>query len=459
MNAVIFYHPARFAAAAPVPNRRHFALVTLLLILVVIYGSIVPLHLHRQSFADALERFRTVLAEPIALKSRSDWLANFLLQLPLGFFLMASICCDRPYFAAPALLVTVVSCIALAGFVEFAQLYFPPRVSSINDIAAQTIGGTAGALGWVLAGQRLTDLTRRLWSDIGSRSTAVPLLGVYLFIVLIVQTLPFDFTLSPVEIYHKYKEGRVYLRPFTTAGASGFELVNKHFWNVVLFAPVGVLAAFLPEWISRSGRRVFLLGVLAAAAIEFAQLLAFSRYFDATDILTGSFSVLIAWSVGRNIQTDSSRRDEKTHLQGLLLLGCLAALVYMEWQPFDFSLSLSEARYRLHRVSLLPFLDYLGGNYINALDDVLHKILLYAPLGALLAPAVPASKATVLFRWSLAVAVAVVIETGQLFLPTRYSSISDVIVAGLASALTMFFVLRARALAPLSQRSVCEFSR
>ncbi len=460
MNADASYYPAATVAGTTMPNRRHYALLTLLLTVVIVYGSIVPLRVHRQTFAVALERFGAVLNEPIALKSRSDWLANFLLQLPFGFFLMAAICCDRPYFAAPALPVTIVSCVALAGFVEFAQLYFPPRVSSINDIAAQAIGGTAGALGWLLAGQRLTDLTRRLWSDIGSRSTAVPLLGVYLFIVLIVQTLPFDFTLSPVEIYHKYKEGRVYLRPFTAAGVDGFELVNKHFWNVALFAPVGVLAAFLPEWISRNGRRVFLLGLIAAAAIEFAQLLAFSRYFDATDILTGSVSVLIAWLVGRAFQPDGSRnRAGKPDLRGLLLLGCLAALVYMEWQPFDFSPSLSEARNRLHRVSLLPFLDYLGGNYINALDDVLHKILLYAPLGALLAPAVPASKTRILFRWSLAVAVAVALETGQLFLPTRYSSISDVIVAGLASALTMNFVLRARALAPLPQRSVCEFSR
>lgn len=445
-------------ANLPAPNRRHYTLAVLLFAAIIIYGSIVPLHWSRQTLAEAVERFRLVLAEPIVLKSRSDWLANFLLQLPFGFFLMAAICCDRSYFAAPALPVTIVSCVVLAGFVEFAQLYFPPRVASLNDIAAQTLGGTAGAFGWLMAGQRLTDLTRRLWSDFGSRSTAVPLLGVYLFIVLIVQTLPFDFTLSPVEIYHKYKEGRVFLRPFTAAGAGGFELVNKHFWNVVLFAPVGVLAAYLPDRIGRKGWRVLVLGLVAASTIEFAQLLAFSRYFDVTDILTGSVAVYLAWFVSRAFQPDGSKsRAGKLDLRGLLLLGSLVALIFMEWQPFDFVLSLAQARQSLHNVSLLPFVDYLQGNYIHALDDALHKILLYLPLGALLAPSVPATKATILFRWSLAITIALVLETGQLFLPTRYASVSDVIVGGLSAGLAIFFVLRARGLALMSQRSVCEF--
>ena len=130
-------------------------------------------------------------------------------------------------------------------------------------------------------------------------------------------------------------------------------------------------------------------------------------------------------------------------LRMLLMTVCIAALIYMEWQPFDFDPSLSQAKLNLRKVSLIPFLDYLGDNYIGALDDVLHKILLYAPLGVFLAPAAPASRSTVLFRWSLAIAVAVVMETGQLFLPTRYSSISDVIVAGCASGTALLFAVRA----------------
>lgn len=451
--------PSRFA---PAPNRRHYALATLLLAAFVIYGSIVPLHLQRQTFDQAIERFREVLAQPIVLKSRSDWLANFLLLLPFGFFLMAAICCDRPHFSAPALPVTIVSCLVLAAFVEFAQLYFPPRTSSINDIVAQTIGGTTGALFWLARGQRLTTTARRLWNDFGARGTAALLLPLYLFAVLILQTLPFDFNLSPVEIYHKYKEGRVHLRPFAAFGVDPFETANKHFWNLALFAPVGLLLAHLPGRLSRGGWLVLAFGLLAAGTIEAAQLLAFSRYFDTTDILTGAAAIWVAWyavQIHRRLRLAPSG---EWIVGGSLILVSLAVLIFMEWQPFNFHPSLSEARRRLHQVDLLPFVEYFRGHYLFALDDCVHKILMYGALGGFLAVSAPPSSEAFWFRWSLAVVVAVVMEAGQLFLPTRTPSITDVLIGGVSAGLAMSLVRRARVLtepARLPQRSIREFSR
>lgn len=423
------------------PNRRHFAVLALLFAAFVVYGSVAPLRLHRMPFAEAVERFRLVLAQPISVKSRSDWLANFLLLAPFGFLLMGTLCCDRSRrITVSAIPLVVAACIALAVFVEFAQLYFPPRVSSINDIAAQTVGGASGALLWLLGGQRLTANARRLWSDFGSRSTAHLLLPMYLFILLIVQTVPFDFTLSPVEVYHKYKEGRVQLVPFAASGLGGFELADKYFWNAALFVPVGLLLANLPGRTSRSRALVLLLGLSAAAAIELAQLLALSRYFDSTDILIGGAAVLAAWVAVQRFAGQLGRPG----LRAVLLVACLAVLIFMEWQPFDFTLSLSQARSRLHQVALLPFLDYLRGNYLNSLDDGIHKALLFAPLGALLTPFFPASKTAILFRWSLAVFVAVALEVGQLFLPTRYASVTDVLIGAAASGIALLLTCRFR---------------
>lgn len=417
-----------FVPASPAPNRRHYAVLTLLFAAFAIYGSIAPLRLHVLPLAEAVGRFRLVLAQPLAMPSRSDWLANFLLLLPFGFCLMAAICCDRPYFAAPAFPVTVGACLALAAFVEFAQLFFPPRVSSINDIVAQGVGGTAGALFWLLRGQRLTVNARQLWNDFGLRGTAHLLLPLYLFVLLLVQTLPFDFTLSPVELYHKYKQGHIHLLPFTSP-VGGFELTDKHFWNIALFAPVGLLLAHLPGRAQRSGAFVAVAGVSAAAAIEFAQLLAVSRYFDTTDILTGTAAVLAAWYVARRFAGQMRRAE----VRAILMAACLVVLIFMEWQPFEFVPSLSSAQLRLHQVALLPFVDYLGGDYINSLDDGIHKMLLFATLGVLLALPSPASRAAFALRWSLAIIAAVVLEAGQLFLPSRYPSITDVLVAATSS--------------------------
>jgi len=422
-------------SAPPAPNRRHYAVLAMLFAAFAIYGSVTPLRLHPMLFDEAIERFRLVLVQPLAVPSRSDWLANFLLLLPFGFCLMAAICCDHPYFGAPAFLVTVVACLALAVSVEFAQLFFPPRVSSINDIAAQSCGGTTGALLWLLRGQRLTANARCLWNDFGSRSTAHLLLSLYLFVLLLVQTLPFDFTLSPVELYHKYKQGRVHFLPFTSS-VGGFELTDKHFWNIVLFAPVGMLLARQTGRIQRSVTLVFLVGLSAAAAIEFAQLLTFSRFFDTTDIITGTTSVLAAWYIVRRF----AGQINKVEVRAVLIAACLAVLIFMEWQPFNFVLSLSEARLRLHQVTWLPFVDYLVGDYINSLDDGIHKMFLFATLGVLLMPSKSASRAILYLRWSVAVAVTIVLEMGQLLLPTRYAGITDVLVGSAAAWVGLFVV-------------------
>jgi VanZ family protein len=429
-----------FISANSAPNRRHFAVLALLFAAVAIYGSLAPLRFHPLPLAQAVECFRLVLAHPIAVQSRSDWLANSLLQLPFGFCLMAAICCDRPlFFAAPALLVTLIACLALAGFVEFAQLYFPPRVCSINDIVAQELGGATGAFLWLIRGQRLTANARRLWSDFGSRSTAHLLLPLYLFFLLVIQALPFDFTLSPVEIYHKYKIGRIHLSPFADSGVGSFELANKHFWNIALFAPVGLLLAHLPGLVGRNAAIVFVLGFTIAVAIEFIQLLAWSRYYDTTDILTGTASVFVGWFAARRY----AGLLDKPGLRAVLLACCVAVLIFMEWQPFDFVLSLSRASQRFHAISLVPFAEYLQGqNYLNALDDCVHKILLFGTLGAALTPHSSASRATFLFRWSLAIALAAVLEAGQVFLPSRHASVTDVLIASASSGFGMFVVHR-----------------
>jgi glycopeptide antibiotics resistance protein len=219
-----------------------------------------------------------------------------------------------------------------------------------------------------------------------------------------------------------------------------------------LFVPVGLLLAHLPGRMSRSGALAFLFGLTVAAAIEMAQLVALSRYFDSTDILTGGAAVFAAWFAVRRFADQMERPAFRT----VLLAACLAAMIFIEWQPFDFTPSLSQALSRLHQVSLLPFLDYLRGNYLNSLDDGIHKVLLFAPLGVFLAPTFPASRGTILVRWSLAISVAVVLEVGQLFLPTRYASLTDVLIGAAASGIALFLTCRYRN--KLNRKTVIRFS-
>lgn len=427
-------------------GRGQYAGLALLFLGFAVYGSLVPFHLRRLPFDEAARLFRAVLAQPITVSSRSDWIANILLFFPLGFLLMGMGCCDQPRLGMVTFSPVVLLCVVLSGTIEFIQLYFPPRVSSINDIAAESLGGTLGALIWLLGGQQLTIYARRTWTVFGSRGTAGLLLPGYLAVLSTVMALPFDFTIRPAELWHKYKEGRVHLTPFASTGVSAFELADKHFWNAACFAPLGVLLSHLSGPIWRSGRswsRVLGLGLLVAGAVEFLQLFVVSRFCDVTDVLTGGPAVLAGWAIVLVHRRLCPSPSAATVLRWSLLAAWLGVLIFMEWQPFNFALNSAAARQRLHHVSLLPFLDYYQGNYLHGLDEAVHKTLLFVPLGALLAPPVPASRGAILFRWSLAVAVAVVLEAGQLFLPTRYASVSDVLMGAVTAGFGMFLVCHA----------------
>jgi glycopeptide antibiotics resistance protein len=170
------------------------------------------------------------------------------------------------------------------------------------------------------------------------------------------------------------------------------------------------------------------------------KLLVVSRSVDATTIVTGSLAVLAGWALAltlrqRRIAAGLSGQERHQapsppqRVLGLLLLAWLAAALFLAWQPFDFmpNAPLTE---RLRHVPLVPFVDYYQGNYWNSFDQFVHKTLLFAPLGALVALTLrrASPRQTGILVVAAAAIVATVLEAGQLFLPTRYASITDIIV-------------------------------
>ena len=159
-----------------------------------------------------------------------------LLFVPIGFTLMAAAGVDRRWWIGLSVLLLVLpTCAAASTAIEFSQLYFPPRVSSLNDIVAQTIGTGIGVLGWLAAGQQLTVYLRNIWISLGTRGVSARLLPAYLAFLFFVHMMPFDLTLSPAEIYHKYRAGRVHLFPFDFGSVTWSALLIKQVWNVFYF--------------------------------------------------------------------------------------------------------------------------------------------------------------------------------------------------------------------------------
>ena len=419
----------------PILTRRHYAWLSLGLAIFVVYGSLVPFHYQPQSLAEGLARFQDVCDTPVRIESRSDWLANVLLVVPLGYFLMGALCADRGRIGALATLVVLPCCLGLSIAVEFAQLWFPPRVSSLDDVVAQAIGAALGVAGWLAGGQRLTDWARNLWAAVSTRGLAARLLPGYLVLLGLIHGMPFDLTLSPKDLYRKYRRGAIRLVPFAGFENDVFHAVEKCLWNVALFLPLGLLLAHVsgPAWQNvRGWWRVLALGVAATVLIQGLKLLVVSRYVDATDVVTGSLAVLAGWGLAlavRRQRTLVLSGRQTRMLIGLLLLAWLATAIFVNWQPFNFTMDAGFVAGRLRKMSLVPFADYYWGNYWDGFDQFVHKMVLFVPLGVLLTAALPAAaRGRGMMVVVLAAVVAAGIEAGQLFLPTRYASVTDVLI-------------------------------
>jgi glycopeptide antibiotics resistance protein len=436
----------------PILSSRYYSWLAAAFLALAIYGSLVPLHFRPKPLHEAAASFRAALAEPVDFGSRSDWAANILLFIPMGFLAMAALSVDRPRSVGwLAALLVIPACVVLSAAIEFTQLFFPDRVTSVDDIVAESIGGVLGTSLWLAAGQRITLWLRRFWVDLGGgQSSAGTLLQAYIVFLVLVQAMPMDLTISPAMLYHKYREGRVILVPFTAgADVDVFARVQKYVTNMAFFFPVGVLAAGLanPFWRRRRSWPVLTgLGFGLAGLIELMQLFVLSRYFESTDIVTGGLGVLVGWGLGikhfqaepgdslRNLGVADGQvaRTDRRSL-GLAygaLVGWLTLMVFFEWQPFNFNFSSAEAARRLHAMSFIPFADYQQSPYLSAFDQICSKTVLFLPVGALLAWVGfgPRGRAGNFLVVVPAVLFTALLEAGQLFLPTRYASVTDVVI-------------------------------
>jgi len=414
------FYPGRsfMALARPILTSRHYAWIMLAFVAFVIYGSLVPLTYKYVPIEQAFEKYANAFSQPVVVKNRADWLANILLFIPLGFVAMGWLSVDVRRPNPLAIAGVLISCALLSAGIEFTQIYFPPRDTSINDVVAETLGGAIGILSWQLSGQRFTEYVRQLWSTQGSANWAVRLLPGYIMLLIFVQGMPFDLTLSPDLLKKKYHDGKVLLIPFT---GEPLEIIKKRLINAAFFLPAGMLLGGLHGWFGRgrwAGLRIFVAGVVLAGSIEFMQLLVVTRFFDTTDIITGSLAVLLGWYLMRlwQLRQPVSSTDCPAFPAGLriaLLFVWVAALVYINWVPFNFQPQ--DWQQRLQEINWLPFVDYYAGNYLNSFDAIVEKTVLFVPFGLLLSSAT-GSRLDLLRVILSALLLATMIEFGQMFL-------------------------------------------
>ena len=400
------------------------------------------------AFSRLQQAFLTVLQDPI---SRTDALANVLLFVPLGFSL-SGVLLFRAHGlrrAAGSILVVVLS-LSASVFVEFGQLFVRERVPSGVDVLMQVVGCGIGIVLWVVGGPSVTRWAVDTWSARPYERAPRALAGLTGLWVLS-SLAPFDISLDVGDLAARWRAGQIVPIPFGT-GLTSPAIADG------LLQMLGTIAlgAFARLHVLRSPIAAFGVGLLAVIAVELAQVFVMSHAADATDILSGGIGVALgAWIARRLPETaDDARRGGLVRRADRALLWVVAwalALCAYFWVPFDFSIDAGIIAGKLDRITFIPFLGYLNGSPLTALDDFSRTLALSIPLGwgvaYLRSLRTIAARVLAVFG---AVAFFATIELGQFFLLTRTPDPTDVLTGAIG------FYLGIRLLEWLRDRPVVD---
>lgn len=438
--------------------QRHLLVALVCCVALAIYGSWVPFQWRAETWPNAFHRLALLLREPLDFNSKTDWATNVLLFVPIGFLAtglaLGRISSDRRRALVPPLVVA--AAIALSLLVEGGQLWLADRVSSQNDVVAESLGGLIGASAWFVSGSSVAAWLATFQTYHRPRQRLERMLEVDALAVWAWLVMPLDLTLRPAEIYDKWKAGRINLLPFADWSWTldeGMRFTEQ----TLLLLPLGVLAA-LWRWPREESVRPLgkslLLGTGLLALFEASQLLVYSRTSSITDIATGLVGLTAGWALARwrlttpPLETMAERwQSSGSALALAVLYGLLVAAVMC--LPYERVASAHEIAQRWQTlIATPPLTAFQAGDVTNAVSEALRKLLLFGATGALLGTAVrPFPPGTRHRRGMLVAAIlmaamlAVGIEFCQLWLVPHVPEFSDVLIGGLGCAAGLFSVL------------------
>lgn len=418
----------------------------------------------------------------------TDIVANIILFVPVGLLargIWRRHVSRRHGDLAAAVLIGV----AISYATEYLHRWSPSRVSSVADFVCNMLGTAIGAFGYsfvTIAGAAYASHWRtarqRVVSDVLERPSIV-LAKIVALMIAFAALAPFDVSVSVNRLAESFQSTHwqpldrvAQLSPLVyEQKSSPIPLVQRgvevrrqrdrmqlYLDYVRLTAAYALLGALIGHYLRRHcgmssvrsvGYCVWSAGMLAIGCFA-GQWLIMSRSSDTTEIILalcgaalGAVSVQ-SW-VGASTVTGESvfRRLEYRRLQkGLCwsLAACVVFAIAREFAPLirrDGS-GLSAA---FASIEWLPFLGYQRAKLPIALHDLLGKFALYAVIAGLWTVqrrvGGPNRKPVGTIQAAGAVMLAVAfLEAGQLLIASRTCSITDVIIAGVASAVGVLTV-------------------
>jgi glycopeptide antibiotics resistance protein len=125
--------------------RSRFAVITLTVLVLILYWTLYPFEFHPRTGMGPL---RTLFSTFRTEGQRGDIVANVLLFLPLGLFLMQSL--RRPPGWREVLAATAAGALLSCG-IELLQFYDRSRQTTLSDVYSNTAGACLGAVAGVLS--------------------------------------------------------------------------------------------------------------------------------------------------------------------------------------------------------------------------------------------------------------------------------------------------------------------
>ncbi len=164
--------------------------------------------------------------------------------------------------------------------------------------------------------------------------------------------------------------------------------------------------------------------VLLSLAIETSQLAIPARDVDATSIVLALFGS----ASGAAVVVLSRELDPHRLIMPAIAIWCLA-VTFTLWNPPRFTLP---APPYWNLAMVVPFWSYFFSRTIADLADVIGQVLIFAPLGALLAART--NRQSFVGALLIGLSLGVLFEFGQVFLPGRAADISDALSAAAGTA-------------------------
>lgn len=362
--------------------RHSLSLLAFVYAVFVIYGNLLPFDYLPRTLDDAIERFKQIPFLSIGVKGREDWIANGVLFIPLGYLCAASIGRSRSAFQMGlAWLLSVLAGALLAVAIEFAQIFFEPRVVSLNDLLAGVVGAALGSSLWLAAGRKLGEAISDFRS--GTRRSCNAARTLYLLLFFAVALFPYDFLISATEIKDKLSGDWFYV--FQSGSCASARCVASWISEVVATAPIGFLTMLIVSSANPARRqfRYFLLGCVVGLAVETVQIFMHSGRTQVLSILTRGLGVYLGAELARYLQQGLLTRITS---KGKLVV-CILALVWilvgaaLHGMQIPPALSMSEVGALLENTRFIPFHNHYRTSETQAFMSIVRQSALFFPVG------------------------------------------------------------------------------